>query len=92
MKAFQDRCITEEGVINRLKKRNEMLTNEQGQYKEALCTLNKELTELTEKLNKETRQQVKEQEAKAFLEKELMAPLEQVETARANAMTEFKAS
>ena len=36
MKALQDRCITEKGVISRLRKRNEMLTNEQDQYKDAL--------------------------------------------------------
>ena len=54
MKALQDRCVTEEGVINYLRKRNETLNNEQDQYKEALRTLNKEVTTLNEKLKKET--------------------------------------
>ena len=55
IKALQDRCDAEEGVINRLRKRNETLTNEQDQYKDAFCTLNKEVTELNEKLKEETR-------------------------------------
>ena len=55
MKALQDRYIAEEGVINRLRKRNETLTNEQDQYKDTLCTLNKKVTKLNEKLKEETR-------------------------------------
>lgn len=68
------------------------MTNEQDQYKDALCTLNKEVTELNEKLKEETRQGEKKQEIKATLEKELTALCEQVETARAGIVTEFKAS
>ena len=79
-------------MINHLRKRNETLTNKQDQYKDALYTLNKEVTELTEMLIEETRQREEEQEAKATLEKELTALLRQVETARADAVTEFKAS
>ena len=55
IKALQDRCDAEEGVINRLRKRNETLTNEQDQYKDAFRTFNKEVTELHEKLKEETR-------------------------------------
>ena len=54
MKVLQDRCVAEEGVISHLRKRNEMLTNEQDQYKDALRTLNKEVTELNKKLKEET--------------------------------------
>ena len=79
-------------MISRLRKRNETLTNKQDQYKDALYTLNKEVTELTEMLIEETRQREEEQEAKATLEKELTALLRQVETARADAVTKFKAS
>ena len=71
MQALQDRCVAEEGVISRLKKHNETLTNDQDQYKDALCTLNKEVMELNEKLKEKTHQREKEQEAKASLEKEL---------------------
>ena len=92
MKALQDRSITQEGVISRLRKHNEILTNKQDQYKDALYTLNKEVTELTEKLKKETHQREKEQEAKVTLEKELKALYGQVETARADTIIEFKAS
>ena len=59
MKALQDRCVAEEGVINRLRKCNKTLTNEHDQYKEAFCTLNKEVTALNEKLKEETSQQEK---------------------------------
>ena len=59
-------------MINRLRKRNETLTNEQEQYKGALRTLNKEVTALTKKLKEETHLQDKAQEAKANLETELM--------------------
>ena len=54
MKALQDRCVVEEGVINRLRKCNETLANEHDQYKEAFRTLNKEVTALNEKLKEET--------------------------------------
>ena len=64
MKALQDRCVTEEGVISRLRKCNETLTNKQDQYEEAFHTLNKEVTDLNEKLMEETYQREKEQEAK----------------------------
>ena len=54
IKALQDRCVAEEGVISRLRKHKEMLTNEQDQYKEALRTLNKKVMELNEKMKEET--------------------------------------
>ena len=50
------------------------------------------MTELTEKLKKETHQRKKEQKAKVTLEKELKAFCMQVETTRADAIIEFKAS
>ena len=92
MMALQDRCVAEEGVIGRLRKHNETLTNEQDQYKDAIRTLNKEVMELNGKLKEETRQWEKEQKVKASLEKELTALLGQVETARADAVVEFKTS
>ena len=92
MKALQDRSVTQEGVINRLRKRNKTLTNEHEQYKGALRTLNKEVTALTEKLKEETHLQEKAQEAKANLETELMVLYEQVEIAKADAIAKFKAS
>ena len=57
-------------VITRLHKRIKNLTDEQEQYKSAFCTLNQEVKELREKLEEEGHQ-MKEQEAKAMVEKEL---------------------
>ena len=62
------------------------------QYKEVVRTLNKELTAVTEKLKQESIFREKAQEAQANLEVELTAICRQIETARANAITEFKAS
>ena len=62
IKTLQDRSVAQEGVINRLYKRNETLTNEQDQYKGALRMLNKEVTALTEKLKEEARLREKAQE------------------------------
>ena len=53
MKALQDISVTHEGVINRLRKRNETLTKEHDQYKGALHMLNKEVMTLTKKLKEE---------------------------------------
>ena len=71
MKALQDRSIAQEGVINRLHKRNKTLTNEQEQYKGALHMLNKEVMNLNEKLKEEARHLEKAQEEKTNLEAEL---------------------
>ena len=92
IKALQDRSVAQDRVIARLCKRNRTLTDEQEQYKEALRTLNKEVKELRKKLEEEGSQKKKEQEAEATIEKKLTALLGQVETARADAMKEFKAS
>ena len=50
------------------------------------------MKKLKEKLEKEIRQKKKEQEARATVKKALTAFLGQVETAKADTMTEFKAS
>ena len=68
MKALQDRRVAQEGVVNRLHKRNETLTNEQVQYKGDLRMLHKEVTALTEKLKEEARLREKVQEEKMNLE------------------------
>ena len=79
-------------MIARLRKRNGTLTDEQKLYKRALRTLNTEVKELKEKLKEEGHQKKKEQQAKATVEKELAAFLGQVETAKVDAVKEFKAS
>ena len=55
VKALQDRCVAKEGVVGRVRKHNANLMNEQGQYKEAVCMLNKELKEVKGKLEEAER-------------------------------------
>ena len=55
MKALQDRGVIKEGVIARLHKRIELLTDEEEQYKGAICSLNKEVKNLKGKLQEEGR-------------------------------------
>ena len=75
MKDLQDRGVAKEGVIARLHKRIKILTNEQEQYKGAVCTLNQEVKDLREKLEEEGCQKQKEQKAKVAVEKKLTALL-----------------
>ena len=76
MKVLQDRGVAKEGVVARLHKRINILTNEQEQYKGAVRTLNQEVKDLREKLEEEGHQKMKEQEAKAAIEKDLTALLD----------------
>ena len=92
MKALQNRCFVEEGVIRRLRKCQEIQNKEMDQYKEAICTLNKELTVVTVKLKLESILRDKAQKTKENLEVELTSICGQVEMAKADAITEFKAS
>ena len=94
MKALQvqDRGIAKERVIACLHKCIELLTEEEEQYKGAICSLNEEVKNLKGKLQEEGRQRKSEQEAKEKVEKELTTLLEQVETARVDAINEYKAS
>ena len=54
--ALQNCCVAKEGVVTRVRKHNANLMNEQGQYKEAVRTLNQELKEVREKLEEAGRQ------------------------------------
>ena len=92
MNALQDRCVTKKGVIHQLQKCQDIQNKKMDQYKEAVRTLNKELTTVTEKLKQESILREKAQEAKANLEVKLTAIYMQVETAKANTIVEFKAS
>ena len=79
-------------MIACLRKCNGILTDNQGQYKEALRTLNTEVNELKEKLEEERHQKKKKQEAKVMVEKGLATFLGQVEMAKVDAVKKFKAS
>ena len=92
MKALQDKGVTKERVIARLHKRIKLLTDEEEQYKGAIRSLNDEVKNLNGKLKEGGRQRKSEQEAKEKVKKELTALLEQVETAKADAVNEYKAS
>ena len=92
MKPLQDRGIAIEGVIAHLYKCIEFLTDEEEQYKGAIRSLNEEVKNLKGKLQEEGRQRKSEQEAKEKVNKELTTLLEQVETARVDAINEYKAS
>lgn len=44
MRALQDRCVANEGVLYQFWKRKEIENKERDQHKEDVCTLNTELT------------------------------------------------
>ena len=83
--ALQDRCIAKEGVVTRVRRHNAHLMEEQGQYKEAVRTLNKELKEVREKLVEANRQSDK-------LKGEVTVLEQRLQTAGADAVRDFKAS
>ena len=56
VKALQDHCVAKEGVVSRVRKHNANLMNEQGQYKDAVRSLNNELKETKGKLEEADRQ------------------------------------
>ena len=92
MKALQDRGVAKEGVIACLHKHIKLLTDEEKQYKGAIRSLNEEVKDLKGKLEEKGRQRISERETNERVEKELTTLLEQVETAKADAANEYKAS
>ena len=85
IKTLQDGCVAKEGVVTRVRKHNTNLMNEQGQYKDAIRTLNKELKEVREKLAEADRQNEK-------LQEEVTDLGQRVQTAGTDAVRDFKAS
>ena len=85
VKALQDRCLAKEGVVTCVRKHNAALMNEQGQYKEAMRTLNQEVKVLREKL-------VEAGSQKQKLQEEVTTLQEKVETAGIDAIQKFKES
>ena len=83
--ALQDRCVAKEGVVTRVRKHNANLMNEQGQYKDAVRTLNQELKEVRKKLEEANRQNDK-------LREEVTVLGQRVQTAGADAVRDFKAT
>ena len=79
-------------MICRPRKRQDIQNKEMDQYKEAVCTLNKELMVVTEKLKQESNLLEKAQKAKESLETELTTLYEQTEKAKADVVVDFKDS
>ena len=85
IKALQEHCVAKEEVVDHVRKHNATLMNEQGQYKEAMRTLNQEVKELKEKLEEADRQKQK-------LQKEVTTLRKKVETAEIDTVQKFKTS
>ncbi|KAL0000418.1 hypothetical protein SO802_014199 [Lithocarpus litseifolius] len=92
MRAMQVKGSKNEELLAHQKKRIANLTDGLEQYKDACRTLNGEIKELKEKLEEGTRQAEQEREARVTAEKELTSLLGQVETAKSDAVAEFKTS
>ena len=54
MRALQDRCVANDGMIRRFRKRQEIEKKEWDKYKEAVHILNEKLTTTTAKLKEES--------------------------------------
>ena len=85
VKALQVRCLAKEEIVTRVRKHNATLMNEQGQYKEAMRTFNKEVKELREKL-------VEAGSQKQKLQEEATALREKAKTVGTDAVQKFKTS
>ena len=92
MKAFQDRCVANKGVIWRFCKRQEIKNKERDLYKEAIRTLNTELMEKLALLKEETRRHEEAKKVKTNLITELVALCKQMDKAKVNAMAAVQVS
>lgn len=92
MKVLQDRCVAQEGVICWYRKHQEIENKERDQYKEAFCTLNEELTSVNAKLKEKSRLLEEAENVRATLATELSTFHEQMDKAKADVVTEFRAS
>ena len=92
MRTFQDRCVANEGVIRRYCKRKEIENKERDQYKEAVRTLNTELTAKLTLLKKETRRHEEVEKMNTNLTMELAALCKQMDKAKADAVAAFQIS
>ena len=92
IRALQDRCITNEGVIRRYCKCQEIENNKWDQYKEAIYILNEELMATTAKLKEESRLREEAEKVKADLATKLTTLCGQMEKAKADALAKFRVS
>ena len=92
MRALQDRCVTNDGMIRRYRKCQEIKNKEWDQYKEAVHILNEKLTTTTAKLKEESHLREEAEKAKADLAIELITLRRQVDKAKVIAVAEFRVS
>ena len=85
VKALQDHCVAKKGVVTWVRKHNNNLMNEQGQYMDAVRMLNQELKEVREKLVEANRQNEK-------LQGEVTDLGQKLQTVGADAVRDFKAT
>ena len=90
MRALQDRCVANEGVIRQFHKCQEIENKERDQNKEAIRTLNIELMGKLAQLEKETRRHEELEKTTTNLTIELAVICEQMDKAKADAMTAFR--
>lgn len=92
MKALQDRCITNEGVICWYFKHQEIENKERDQYKEAIRILYEKLMATITKLKVESYLREVAEKVKADLVIELTTLRGQVDKAKVDAIAEFRVS
>ena len=89
MRALQDRCVANEGVIRRFYNRQEIKNKARDQYMDVVRILNKDLTNTQAKLKEESHLREEAKKAKTNLTTKLAALHEQMDRAKADAMMEF---
>lgn len=87
---IKDQCVANEGVICRFCKCQEIENIKRDQYKEAVRTLNKELTNTQAKLKEESHLREEVEKAKTNLTMQLAALHEQKDKAKVDTVEEFR--
>lgn len=92
MRALQDNCVANEGVIRQFRKCQEIENKEKDQYKEAICTFNTKLTTKLTQSEKETCYHEELEKATTNLMTKLVALCEQMDKAKADTVLAFQIS
>lgn len=87
---IKDQCVANEGVIRRFCKCQEIENIKRDQYKEAVRTLNKELTNTQAKLKEESHLREEAEKAKTNLTMQLAALHEQKDKAKVDTVEKFR--
>ena len=92
IRALQDRCVAQKGVIHQYRKCQKIKNKEWDQYKEAFRTLNEELMDVNAKLKDSHLRRLLAEKVKAGLATELPTLREQMDKAKVDAVAEFRTS